>query len=111
MSESVRVRLPRSIINEGSSFTATANFRTGTTAAAPTTVRYRIDCLTTGKNVIDWTSASAAAEVSIVVPPALMQDQSSSRERYQIIVEADAGLSTQVIGYANWLMDNLQGMT
>lgn len=54
------------IINEGTTGYLTVEFydKTGT-LAAPSAVTYRIDCLTTGTEVVDDTSVTAASSVEI----------------------------------------------
>lgn len=115
MSDQVEISLPKTIVLEESTFPATAYFRTRATkaATAPTTIRYRVDDLKTGKILTDWTSVSAAASVTITITAANneIQDNASRLERKQLIVQADAGLSTQVNGKVQWRVRNLQGIT
>lgn len=56
---------------------------------------------------------SAAANVTITITSAFNQilNGDKSWERKQLIVKADAGLSTQVIKSATWIVDNLSGIT
>jgi predicted Fe-S protein YdhL (DUF1289 family) len=115
VADQVEIVLPKTKFLEESTFTLTAYFRTrGTkTASTPTTIRYRVDCLKTKQEVLDWTSVSPAANVSIVISAANNQirDNSNRFERKQIIVQADNGLTTQVNGKSVWQVKNLTGIT
>lgn len=110
MADQVEISIPRPVVNEGSAFTATANFRTRSTAAAstPTTVRYRVDDPCYGE-ILAWTSASAASSVTITVSSAAneIQDESNTRESRLLTFEADAGLSTQVRGTVAYDVQNV----
>jgi len=67
--DQVEIQLPKTVYNENSSFTATAYFRTRSTAAAatPTTVEYRIDNISTRTQIKDWTTVSPSTSASITV--------------------------------------------
>ena len=69
MADIIALRVAESIVSAGSAVTVTANFRDRTTAAAstPSSIRYRVDCLTSKTNVINWTSVVAASSVEIIV--------------------------------------------
>jgi len=102
------ISIPNLKVREGSGFTATARFVSGKTATAPTTVKYRVDCLTTNKTLTDWTSASAAASVSISITPTenAIQDESNAYETKQLTVAADPDLSTQTREVVTWKVIN-----
>ena len=114
MADQVEIQIPKPRVNEGSAFPATAYFRTRATKAAstPTTVQYRVDCLTTGKQITDWTTVSAASSVSLTMTAAMnaIQDDANVKERKQLTVRADNGLATQVIGQGLWLVENIYGV-
>jgi hypothetical protein len=97
----------------GSAVAATVNFRTRSTASAstPSSIRYRVDCLTSKRQVINWTSVSAASSVSITIPGTSNGtiDSSNDLEQRQITVEADTGLSTQVKAAATWKVRTIRG--
>lgn len=81
-------------IHEGSACYATATFKdTGGTATTPSTVRYRVDCETTGEELKGWTTLTAALSVSVTIPGSLnvMQDEKNRKERKSITFEADYG--------------------
>ena len=109
----IAIQIPKSRWTEESAFIATAYFRLRSTAAAvtPTTVKYRIDCLKTGKELADWTTVSAASNVSIAITMThnKIQDDGNRSERKQLIVEADSDLATQHRDKIVWIVENLQG--
>ena len=83
--------------DEGSYASVTANFYDSAgTAAAPTSIRYRVEDVETEKGVLGWTTATAAATVVLSVNASynVMQDESNRRERKQLTVEANQGTST-----------------
>jgi hypothetical protein len=113
MTDQVEILIRKTRWNEGSSFTATAYFRDRATAAAdaPTTVKYRLDCLTTGREIVDWTTASAAASVAISITAthnAILND-SNMQETKQLTVAGDYGAADQSVGKITWTVENLYG--
>ena len=110
MSDRVEIQIPRPVVNEGHTFTATAYFRTGTAASTPTTIHYRVDCLTTRSVVTEWTSVGSPSTSNGIALSSAIIDGSNDYETKQIVVKADDGLSTQVIGAALWKVRNLQGL-
>ncbi len=114
MSDQVEIQLPKTIVNENTVFTAVAYFRTRSSkaATAPTTIHYKVDCLTTHTPLIDWTSVSAAANVDLIMTAAVnaIQSADSHFEKKQLLVKADSGLSTQAIGQVTWKVKNLHGI-
>lgn len=114
MADQIAIRIPRDEWKEGSAFTATANFRARSTglASTPTTIKYRIDCLTTGREIADWTSiAPAASSASIAITGAhnAIQDDANDFERKQLTIMLDDGLSTQHRELKRWRIENLYG--
>jgi choline dehydrogenase-like flavoprotein len=106
----VYITLPKPQTNEGSSFTATAYFRSGDAEDTPTVAKYRVDCLTTGKKLTDWTSLTPSVSNSITMTAThnAMQDENNTRERKQITVAANPDTSTAVINTAYWDVINNQ---
>jgi hypothetical protein len=113
MSDTVAIQIPRPRIKEGSAFTATAYFRAVGAASTPTNVSYRLDNLTTGERIADWTSVSAAANVSIAITGTqnAIRSQCNRIERMQLTVAADHDLSTEVRDAAVYEVENLQGVS
>lgn len=115
MADHVVVRLPKTRWPEETTFTATLNFRDLATdsASVPTTIHYRVNCLSTRTTLQDWTQVtSPAAEKTVTITAAnnTIQDKSKDREYRQIIVQADQGLATQATGTGYWWVDNFQGI-
>lgn len=108
MTDQVSILIPRPKVREGSAFTATAYFRDRATAAAstPTSIKYRVDCLTTGRSLADWTTVSAASTATIAITSTHNAIQSAGTERKQLTVAADYGLSTQVTESAVWEVED-----
>lgn len=113
MTDQVAVKIPKTIWNEGASFVATAVFRDRETAAAdaPSTVKYRVDCLSTGREITGWTNASAAASVSISVTSThnAILDGSNEYEIKQMTVIGDYGAADQSVGVVQWRVTNIYG--
>ena len=113
MADQIEIRLPKTQVNEDSAFTATAYFLTRSTKAAstPTTVHYRVDCLTTEKALKDWTSVTPGNSVSIAITAGMnnIQEGVSQKEHKQLIVQINRGLDTQVTQFAIWKVRNLFG--
>ena len=111
--DSVYIQVPKDRVLEGSAFVATAYFRTRSTGAAatPTSIKYRVDNLTTCTELADWTTVTAASNVSINVTAThnAIQNASNTRERVQLTVAMDFELSTQVRETAEWDVENLYG--
>jgi hypothetical protein len=91
----VYIQIPRKEIVEGAYFNGTAHFRSGDTSAVPTSARWRLDNLTTGRNVTAWTTITPAASATLVVGPNTMEQHCRKNVLMQITVESDTGLTTQ----------------
>lgn len=113
MTSQVEIIIPRTKVQEGSAFTATAYFRDRATSLAsiPTNAFYRIDDLTTGGALQGWTSLTPAGSIDIPVTAThnSVQNNIYERERRQLTVAADYGLATQVRQVVLWDVTNLYG--
>lgn len=102
-------------IREASQHVVSVKFRDRATVAlvVPTNISYRIDCLTTGAQIADWTSVSADDEIDITITPTqnALQDQCNARECRQLTVAADFGLATQFMDSVTFELENLQGVS
>jgi hypothetical protein len=110
----IAIQVPEPTVNEGSACTVTAYFRNRASAAAattPTTVQYRLDCLTTGREILSWTTVTPAVNVSLGITGAqnAILNDCNSLERKQLTVMLDEGLSTQYRETAVWTVENLYG--
>jgi hypothetical protein len=115
MTDQVEIALPLTIVEEETTFTATVSHRTRPTkeSSTPSTIHYRVDCLSTQQEITDWTSvASPSASNSIVITSTENQilDNSFSTETKQLTIKLDSGLSTQQIKPITWKVRNLQGI-
>jgi len=113
--DQVEIQLPITKVLEATTLTATAYYRNRATKAAvtPTTVHYRIDCLTTDKELVAWTVVAVPGENNDITLTSAMnaiQEGINNIERKQITVKTDDGLSTQAIGQALWTVENLRGV-
>lgn len=91
-------RFPRDRISDRSSLTVVARFRDRATDAevTPTTVTYRLDNVTSGAEVADWTAATPGTTASIVTTPDNNEHKVSLEwQQMRLTVAADRGLSTQ----------------
>jgi hypothetical protein len=111
MTDTVGIQIPKPRVNEGSSFNATAYFRTAGDAVTPTNAYYRIDNLTGCSVVKDWTSLTPATSISIAITSTYnaLVSQCNRIEKLQLTVDSDHGLSTQVRESVVWEVANVRG--
>ena len=104
----VYITTPQLSYSEGASMVATAYFREGEASEVPTTASYRIDCITTGKELQDWTTLTPAASIAIAVTAThnALQNQSNKIEKKQITVARNPDLATQVRRTKTWKVVN-----
>ena len=110
----VHVTIPHPIVKEASSFTATAYFRVAGAASAPATnAKYRIDNLSTGSKVVDWTSLTPAVSISISITSAhnKILNNTNNFERLQLTVVSDRGETSANYGTVEWKVENVYGYT
>ena len=115
MADQIEIQIPQTIVPEQTTFTLTAYFRTRATkvASTPTTIHYRVDCLSTGRQITDWTSVSSPAGSNTIVITSTenkILDDSFNIETKQVTVKVDDGLVTQVIKPATWKVRNVIGI-
>ena len=116
MTDQVEIVMPLSIVYEETTFIATVYNRTRPTKASstPTTIHYRVDCLSTKRQITDWTSVSSPAasnEITVTASENQILDDSHEYETKQLTVKLDSGLTTQQIKPTTWKVRNLQGIT
>lgn len=112
MADEVAIQFPVKSVNERSQLLGTAYFRTRSTGAAstPTTVHYKVSNLSTNETVQDWSSISAASNVSLTITGAMNQIRGGGvSERMEILVAADKGLTTESIGQYTYRIKNVYG--
>ena len=105
------VYIPKTEVLEGSSFTGIVYFRTGSSSDTPSTAKYRVDCLTTGKNLTAWTSLtpSTSVNISVTATENAIQDANNKTETKQLTVAADPDTASQTRSMAIWKVKNIQG--
>ena len=101
-------QIPKPLVNEASSFNATAYFRSAGTAAAPTTAAYRIDCLKTGTVIQAWTSLTPAVSISIPITATNNRiiDRCNDNEKRLLTVSADKGETTETRDNIEFVIEN-----
>lgn len=74
----------------------------------PTTIRWRLDCKTTGLELVDWTTVTPASVVSITIPASAneIQNSANTQETKLLTFQADAGTDTQITDEAEYIVSN-----
>lgn len=112
-----RANTARNQVNESSALTITAKVWDDSTetwtAQVPTTLKYRIDCLDSGAQILNWTSITAASSTALSITGAqnVIQNDCHEFERKQVTLMANSGLSTQYQDSFTWSVRNLSGQT
>lgn len=103
----------RKIYNEGSTVVATVNHvGTDELPYVPVSIRYRVDSLSTKKQVLAWTAVETpSATVTLVIPaPLQVLDHTLSRDLRQIVVESTADDGKVTVKTIEYGVTNLQGV-
>lgn len=102
---------PTPRVQEGEAFRVTIRTLTADLAATtPTTMRYRIDDLSQGSAILDWTSLTPGTAVNVVITAAQNAIRNGlSSERRQIVFESSDsdGPIRKTLAYD---IENLQGI-
>ncbi len=101
-----------SIYNEGDSFSIRVKlFDEDGAAVVPDTARYKIEDLTSGRNIRAYTDLAVAAEmdVSITSSDNVILSERSRLERRQLVIQTNHGEDDQRVGTYEWDVRNLQG--
>ena len=109
----VYINIPVNKTLEGSAFEAIAYFRQAGTAQASTTAKYRVDCLTTGKELTDWTSLTVGASITIPLTAThnAIQWQTNRFETKQLIVASDPDATDQTRDRVTWKVENIENVS
>lgn len=100
-------------VNEGTGFPLTFKvLAAGGVLTTPTTLHYRVDCRTTKRQVVDWTSVTADDTTTVHVLPAwnAIINPANLTEQKTLTVKVNDGLSTQVLKPYTWEVKNIQGV-
>lgn len=112
------ITVPKPVVDERSSFTANVYVRSGDAGATPTTLDYRIDCLTTHTKLQDWTSLTPGETASISVTAANNRIIGGSLyasgggrglEKKQITVSSNRTLATETRDTITYQVRNIGG--
>jgi hypothetical protein len=107
----ISILIPKTNWREGSAFTATAAFRrrSDASAAMPDDVEYRVECLTTGRTLKDWTAITAAASVEIEILSSYntLVSQSNAYERKRLVVSSNPDTDTEFNQSIEWRVSSL----
>ena len=109
---SVHIQIPEPTVQESSSFTATAYFRSGGSASASVTnSKYRVDNLASGKQLKDWTDLTPAVSIEIPITSAMNKIQSNTNriEKIQLTVASDRGEASATYDRVTWNIENVYG--
>ncbi len=101
-------------INEGSRLPLTFRlFNSATTPLTPLTLRYRIDCESTGRELVAWTDVTPSSSISLVIPASVnaIQNRANTFELKTMTVEADADTENAFSEEYTWRVKNLTGVT
>ena len=80
--------------NESTKATITVRcFDRASQPVTPTTLRYRLDCLTSRRVIQDWTDLTPA-DTAVIEFITSIENRANAVERKAITVEADTGIST-----------------
>jgi hypothetical protein len=115
VSDQIEIQIPLTKVPEETTFTATVYFRArGSMAASiPTTIHYRVDCLSTKQQIADWTAVAIPAASNEIIMTSVYNQILGDRhnnETKQLTVKTDSGLTTQVIKPKRWKVCNLLGI-
>lgn len=103
----------RKVYNEGASVVATVTHTdTDDEAFVPVTLRYRVDSLTRGEVVLEWTSVATPAASNVIAIPAALQvlDHDRLQDLRQIVVEATDTSGYTYVTTVEYAVRNLQGV-
>ncbi len=106
--------LPETEIQERAAIRLTTYHRDASDAAAtPSTLHYRIDCLSTGTTVLDWTSEtpSTSNTLSIKSSENRIIDDSNRRELKQVTVALDKGTIDETRDTVSYHVVNIKKVT
>lgn len=107
------MRIPR--LNENTTFQRDVTFlNSDRDPIAPTTARYRVDCLTTGTVVRDWTplpTAESTATITLNQVDNRIVGYAREFEVRQCVVEATDILNQKYVSEFKWEVQDLDGLS
>ena len=110
MIDQVSLLIRKTRVNEGDTFNVDAAFVDNGTEAldTPTSVDFRVDCLTTGQVVKDWTAAALGDSSTVQMDSAfsVIINRWNRTERKQVTVRLNRDDDSQVSARACWTVRN-----
>jgi hypothetical protein len=101
------------LVNEGTAVELSAALRGDDgSLITPTTIKYRLDCETTGQAITAWTTLTPEAITSIPIlatANAIIDDTNGYEDRVCTVM-TDAGLATQQVQVQKYRIENLGGI-
>jgi hypothetical protein len=97
------------IIKEGDGHTIRVSWKDADgNPFTPTTVRHRVDCLTTGAAMQSWVSVTPSSVVTIDIPGSAnsINNAANESEVRQVTVQANAGLPNQRTVVGEYVIPN-----
>lgn len=81
-------------------------------AAVPSTLRFRLDCETTGTTLIEWTDIAPASTFDLTIPAEANRiiNQRNRFERKVLTVEANSGTQDQFPKDVTYAVRNMAGI-
>ena len=103
----------KSVNEEGTLYFTVKFYDVDNALFIPSAVQYRIDCLTTGSEVRDWTTVTPASTVTIAATGDDNQiyNETSTREVRQMVVKYTDVSTNDQHSQIQWRVDNLKGIT
>jgi hypothetical protein len=110
MTDQVLVYIPVDTIRDGDAFTAAVQCKDQASGdgLAPTTLEFRIDCITNDAMVLTWTTVTPGTSAAIALAGAYsaIRTAANHSEVKQITVMADRGLTFQCSDRKRWTVLN-----
>ena len=114
MADQIAIQLPKTLFDQGSAFTAKVFFRDRATSAAstPSLVEFKLYNTTVDKVIRNWTQVTPASSVEIDIGSSWneIQSDANSREKINLIIIADRGMSTEVRDSRHYVIKNIEGL-
>jgi len=111
--DQVEIGIPQTIVPERTTFTATVYTRGAGEGVTPTTMHYRVDCLSNKRVLREWTAVSTPAESNEIVISSSDNQILYNRFLYetkQLTVKVDTDLPSQVIKRIEYRVTNLKAI-
>lgn len=102
------------LVTEGSAVELSAAIRGDDgSLVAPTTIKYRLDCETTGQSITAWTTLTpeTITPIPILATANAILDDSNSYEDRVVTVMTNEGLANQQVQVQKYRVENLSGIS